>query len=161
MKRKKKILFVYGYNDSPDSPIIKKLEKSLKEDYHIYSDYYAQYRPVDALKDLDNLVKLIHPNIVIGVELGAFLTAFLHNTRIQKILVNPIIDPVEELQQLESIEKDETGKEVVFKLVPEYMINFYKDFNKKLDITDSSLFVINEKEKEFSKIIEENIKPIL
>lgn len=158
--RKKKILFVYGYNDSPDSELIKSLQELL-DNYTIVSDYYAQYRPSDALKDLDHLVKTLHPSIVIGIELGGFLSAFLQNKKVKKILINPIIDPIEELPKYEGIEKDDKGNDVVFKLVPDYMIDFYKDFNKKLDFIDPSIFVINQKDKEFKTIIEEDIKPIL
>lgn len=158
--RKKKILFVYGYNDSPDSELVKSLQELL-DNYTIVSDYYAQYRPSDALKDLDYLVKTLHPSIVIGIELGGFLSAFLQNKKVKKILINPIIDPIEELPKYEGIEKDDKGNDVVFKLVPDYMIDFYKDFNKKLDFIDPSIFVINQKDKEFKTIIEEDIKPIL
>jgi predicted esterase YcpF (UPF0227 family) len=161
MKRKKKILFVYGYNDSPESPLIDILKKSLKDEYNIISDYYAQYRPIDALKDLDNIVKTQHPNIVIGVELGGFLAAFLHNKKVKKILINPIIDAVEELQKYEGVEKDDKGNDVVFKLVPEYMIDFYKDFGKKIDFVDPMIHIISNKEKEFNDIIEEDVKSIL
>ena len=158
--RKKKILFVYGYNDSPDSELVKSLQELL-DNYTIVSDYYAQYRPSDALKDLDHLVKTLHPSIIIGIELGGFLSAFLQNKKFKKILINPIIDPIEELPKYEGIEKDDKGNDVVFKLVPDYMIDFYKDFNKKLDFIDPSIFVINQKDKEFKTIIEEDIKPIL
>ncbi len=158
--RKKKILFVYGYNDSPDSELVKSLQELL-DNYTIVSDYYAQYRPIDALKDLNHLVKTLHPSIVIGIELGGFLSAFLQNKKVKKILINPIIDPIEELPKYEGIEKDDKGNDVVFKLVPNYMIDFYKDFNKKFDFIDPSIFVINQKDKEFKTIIKEDIKPIL
>lgn len=161
MKKKKKILFVYGYNDSPDSPLIDVMKELLKDDCNVVSDYYAQYRPSDALKDLDNMVKTMRPNVVIGIELGGFLSAFLTNKKVKKILINPIVDPVEELAKYEGVEKDEKGNDVKFKLVPEYMIDFYKEFGKKLDFIDHNIFTINEKDKDIKMIIEEDIKPLL
>ena len=163
--KKKKILFVYGYNDSPESIVIDLIKKTLKNkynnNYNIVSDYYAQYRPTDALKDLNNLVMTLHPDVVIGIELGGFLTAFLTNKKIKKILINPIIDPVEELSKYEGTGKDENGKEVKVKLVPDYIINFYKDFDKKLDFIDPNIFIINEKDKDLESIISENVIPLL
>ena len=163
--KKKKILFVYGYNDSPESIVIDLMKKTLKNkhnnNYNIVSDYYAQYRPTDALKDLDNLVMTLHPDIVIGIELGGFFSSFLTNKKIKKILINPIINPVEELSKYEGTAKDENGKEVKAKLVPDYIINFYKDFGKKLDFIDPNIFTINEKNKDLESIISENVIPLL
>ena len=107
------------------------------------------------------MVKTMRPNVVIGIELGGFLSAFLTNKKVKKILINPIVDPVEELAKYEGVEKDEKGNDVKFKLVPEYMIDFYKEFGKKLDFIDHNIFTINEKDKDIKMIIEEDIKPLL
>ena len=101
--KKTKILYVYGYGELPDSPMIKDLENRLdKNKYQVISDYYAQYSPKEALYDIENYIKKNNIDILVGENLGGYLITLLDND-LPKILINPILNPVLELAEYETI----------------------------------------------------------
>ena len=120
--KKTKILYVYGYGDSPDSDIFNKLKERLdKTKFEIISDYYAQYSPKEAIYDINNLIKTNNIDLVIGENLGGYLVTLLDND-LQKIIIDPIFNPVYELDEYEL-----DG----LKLVPDHIIKFYKESELK------------------------------
>lgn len=118
---KKNILYIWGYNSSPQSNTITWLKNAIGNDYNIVSDYYAQYNPKDALYDIENLIRQYRPALIIGSSLGGYLTLEL-NTRIPKLLINPCIHPEETLPTL----KNDEGENIV----PEHIIENYKNYAK-------------------------------
>jgi len=120
--KKTKILYVYGYGDSPDSDIFNKLKERLdKTKFEIISDYYAQYSPKEAIYDINNLIKTNNIDLVIGENLGGYLVTLLDND-LQKIIIDPIFNPVYELDEYEL-----DG----LKIVPDHIIKFYKESELK------------------------------
>lgn len=125
--KKIKILYVFGYNDNPEGEKFQSIKNRLdKKKFTIISDYYAQYSPKEAKYDLENLIKDNNIDIVIGEELGGYLVSLLDNY-IKKIVLDPLIDPINNLQQYKNTGIDKDGKEIEIPLVPDHIIKFYKD----------------------------------
>lgn len=124
---KTKILYVYGYGDLPDSDIVKKLQENLDSTkYEVISDYYAQYKPSEALTDINNYIKKHKIGFLIGENIGGYLISLLDND-LPKVLINPMFDPAVELEEYETTQIDDKGNEVTLKLVPPHIIKFYKE----------------------------------
>lgn len=124
---KLKILYVWGYGDSPDSEYIKQLKDGLdSKNFTVISDYYAQYSPKEAVNDLNNIIKENKIDLVIGENLGGYLITLL-NKDLQKVLINPIFDPVVELPEYRITTKNDKGEEIEMPMVPEHIIKFYKE----------------------------------
>ena len=153
--KKTKILYVYGYGDMPDSQIIKDLENKLDNSkYQVISDYYAQYNPKDALYDIEHMIKEHNIDIIIGENLGGYLVTLLDND-LQKILINPIYNPVLELSEYENIEKDENGNEITVKLVPPHILKFYSEYEGKPIYNENiyCMFSNQDNFEEYSKVL--------
>jgi len=160
--KKYKILYVFGYGDSPDSEIIQNLKDKLNnKKFEIISDYYAQYNPKEAIYDLKNIIEKNNIDIIIGDNLGGYLVSLLDNDLI-KILINPLYNPSLELAEYETTNIDDKGNEVTMKLVPEHIINFYKenkiDFGKFDFDKTYCIFSVNDNYKEYSELCKNIIK---
>lgn len=118
---RKNILYIWGYGSSPQSNTVKWLKNSTGNEYNIVSDYYAQYKPEEAIYDIENLIKHYKPVLIIGSSLGGYLTMQL-NTNIPKLLINPCVHPEETLPTL----KNDEGENVV----PEHIIENYKNYTE-------------------------------
>lgn len=153
--KKTKILYVYGFGELPDSPIIKDLEARLDQTkYQIISDYYAQYDPKEALYDLNNYIKKHNIDIIIGENLGGYLVTLMDNN-LQKILINPMYNPVLELPKCESYELDENGKMINVKSVPGHMLRFYSAYQDQPKYYDNTyaMFSQTDNYEEYSKVL--------
>lgn len=127
---KKKILFIYGFNDNPDSQLVKDLKENLNQKrYEVISDYYAQYNPKDALIDINNYIKENKIDIVIGIELGGWLATLIENKTVKKILIDPTFNPLVEFDKEDGF--------------PEYIMNFYKDYIDALEINNYNFSNVN------------------
>lgn len=138
MGKKKNILYVWGYNSSPESHTVKYLQNGLGENYNVISDFYAQYNPSDALFDINAIIADNHIDLVVGSSLGGYLTMQL--TNVPKVIINPCVHPEVELEKLtQTVQKTTgSGKPVFYKngkpimetikSVPEHIVNFYKQY---------------------------------
>lgn len=158
--KKIKILYIYGYGDNPECQNIQILKDSLnKKKYEIISDYYAQYSPKEAKYDLENIIQNNNIDIIIGEELGGYLIGILENINIKsKIVIDPIINPILELQEYKTNTLDENGKEIEIPLVPDHIIKFYTENQYPIN-TNNILCIYTDKSryKEYSEIYN-NIK---
>ena len=97
--KKKTIFYIWGYGSSPESQTLLDLKELLSnKKYNVCSDYYAQYNPEEALFDLTNLINESKPDLIIGVGLGGYLALQLQGYK--KILIDPYLNPVDELEKL-------------------------------------------------------------
>ena len=143
--KKTKIFYVFGYDDSPQSELFHQLKEGLDSSkYELITDYYAQYNPVAALKDLNEYIKDNKINVVIGENLGAYLTAFIEGDDLVKILIDPIIDPKIELAEYKVQQEDEKGNIIELPMVPKHIIDYYSKFDEKLDIQNFCCIVTND-----------------
>lgn len=147
--RKKKILFIYGFNDNPDSQLVKDLKENLNtKRYEVISDYYAQYNPKDALIDINNYIKENKIDVVIGIELGGWLATLIENKNVKKILIDPIFNPLVEFDKEDGF--------------PEYIMKFYKDYINALEINNYNfsnvhILLTNNVSNEYEEINSDNI----
>ena len=139
--KKKKIFYVFGFGDTPDSIYVKYLKEHLDSSkYEVISDYYAQYSHESALTDIENYIEKYNIDILIGEHLGAYLLTLLNTDKnITIIASNPLQWPAGyELDEYEIPSVDEKGNECVMKMVPKHIVNYYKseefkqNFNKKI-----------------------------
>jgi len=138
---KLKILYVWGYGDSPDSEYVKQLKDGLdSKKFEVISDYYAQYSPKEAVTDLNNIIKNNKIDLVIGENLGGYLVTLL-NKNLQKVLINPIYDPVVELSEYTISGKNDKGVEVEMPMVPPHIIDFYKE-NRNMERNYDNTYAI-------------------
>lgn len=140
--KKKKIFYVFGFGDTPESIYVQYLRDNLDADkYEIICDYYAQYNPKAALIDINNYIVQNNIDIVIGDNLGAYLVSLINNDKILRFCINPLQNPPGyELEEYEISQKDDKGKEYIVKMVPKHIVEYYKNdelkqnFNNKLHI---------------------------
>lgn len=149
--KKTNILFIYGFNDSPDSQFVSYLEQILpKRKYNVISDYYAQYNPVDALIDLNNYIEQYKIDIVIGENIGAYLCNYV-DKKVKKILINPILSAKDELLKFDENKGEDQ------KFIADHIVDFYTDFentNPKKQEDDIYLIYGENLEGVFEKIKE-------
>ena len=153
--KKTKIFYIYGYGDLPDSPRVKELENKFdKTKYTFITDYYAQYNPKEALYDIENYIKKNNIDIIIGENIGGYIATLLDNDLI-KIIIDPMYNPAIELDEYETIEKDDKGNERTMKLVPQHIIKFYKDYTGKQNLDDNIYAMFTQKDNfdEYSKLL--------
>jgi predicted esterase YcpF (UPF0227 family) len=127
MKRKTNVLYVWGYNGSPDSSSVTNLKQVLGKEYNVISDYYAQYNPKEAITDINYYIKTHNIDILVGSSLGGYLALQIPN--IKKVIINPCLHPEVELELL----KDENGEPCV----PQHIVDFYKDYIKEHDVWEA------------------------
>ena len=110
---KKTIFYIWEYGSSPESKTLLDLKELLNtKKYNVYSDYYAQYNPKEALFDLTNLINETKPDLIIGVGLGGYLALQIQGYK--KILIDPYLKPVDELGKLtKEIETKDGEKETI------------------------------------------------
>lgn len=141
MKRKTNVLYVWGYGGSPLSHTVKHLKKYLGKDFNVYSEFYAQYDPVNAIIDINYYIEKYKIDLVIGSSLGAFLTLQLPNN-VQKVMINPCLYPNIELPLL----KNEQGEQDV----PQHIVDFYATYINEHNIweydNDSNIFIMGDED---------------
>ena len=151
---KLKILYVWGYGDSPDSDYVKQLKDGLdSKKFTVISDYYAQYSPKEALVDLNKIIKDNKIDLVIGENLGGYLVTLLDKD-LQKVLINPIYDPVIELSEYRIATRNDKDEEIEMPMVPEHIIKFYKDNENMKKNFDNiyAIFSIEDNFKDYEKL---------
>ena len=127
---KKTIFYIWEYGSSPESKTLLDLKELLNtKKYNVYSDYYAQYNPKEALFDLTNLINETKPDLIIGVGLGGYLALQIQGYK--KILIDPYLKPVDELGKLTKEIETKDGEKETIKSVPQHIINYYKEYTDK------------------------------
>lgn len=133
MKKKKTIFYIWEYGSSPESQTLLDLKELLStKKYNVCSDYYAQYNPEEALFDLTNLINETKPDLIIGVGLGGYLALQLQGYK--KILIDPYLNPVDELEKLTEEIENKDGENEIVKTVPQHIINYYKEYTDKHNV---------------------------
>ena len=111
--KKTKIFYIFDYQETPD--LSKKISRVLdSKSFQIISDYYAQYNPELALKDIENHLHVNNTNIVVACGLGAYIAQFL-NPKVKVFLIDKWETPVENLNKLEATQ---------------FMIDLYKNYKE-------------------------------
>ena len=118
MSKKVNMFYVWGYGGAPDSTTVTNLKDLLGKDYNVVSDYYAQYNPEEAIKDINYYIEHYKVDILVGSSLGGYLA--LQIPGIKKVIINPCLYPNIELPLL----KDDDGNEAV----PSHIVDFYEKY---------------------------------
>lgn len=128
--KKTKVFYIFDYQETPD--LSKKISKVLdSKNFQVISDYYAQYNPELALKDIENHLRVNNTNIVVACGLGAYLAQFL-NPNVKVFLIDKWESPVEKLDKLEATS---------------FMIDLYKNYKeieKNPNCIEASLNQLND-----------------
>jgi predicted esterase YcpF (UPF0227 family) len=99
----KKILYMYGFNSSPEeSSTFKMLKELMAADpycYDVISVKYDQTDPERGLEQLEEAVRREKPVAVIGSSLGGFFAMNL-STTVPVLVINPCLKPTVELPKL-------------------------------------------------------------
>lgn len=144
MSKKINVFYVWGYGGSPMSNSVKYLQDALGKEYKVISDYYAQYNPEEAIKDINYFIKKHKIDILVGSSLGGYITLQIPN--IKRVIINPCLYPNIELPLL----KDEEGNEAV----PAHIVEFYEKFISNHDVwenfnNDETVFVMGNNDELF------------
>ena len=75
---------------------------------------------------MNNIIKENKIDLVIGENLGGYLVTLLDKD-LQKVLINPIYDPIVELPEYRITTKNDKDEEIEMPMVPEHIIKFYKE----------------------------------
>lgn len=144
MSKKLNVFYVWGYGGSPDSKTVKNLKELLGKKYNVISDYYAQYNPEEAIKDIKYYIEQYKIDILVGSSLGGYIV--LQIPGIKKVIINPCLYPNIELPLL----KDEEGDDAV----PAHIIDFYEKYISNHDVwenfnNDETVFVMGNNDELF------------
>ena len=97
--KKKKLMYVHGYNGSADASSCRLFRKYMPADeWAVYGLDYNQDDCAIALKQIRDAIEREGVDLVVGSSLGGFLT--LLTTGIQRIVINPCYSPSVELPKL-------------------------------------------------------------
>lgn len=96
----KKVLYIYGYGSNEKSSTAKSLQNILGDDYNIYSIYYGQLQPNEAIEYLSTYICENEIDAVIGSSLGGFYALQLLPDEIPTIVINPCMKPSIELPKI-------------------------------------------------------------
>lgn len=88
----KKVLYIYGYDSSPESSTCKWLKNNLPNTI-VYSFEYVQSDPENSIPYLCSLVEELDIDIVIGSSLGGWYAMHIASIcSLPSILINPVTD---------------------------------------------------------------------
>lgn len=88
----KKVLYIYGYDSSPESSTCKWLKNNLSNTI-VYSFEYVQSDPENSIPYLCSLVEELDIDIVIGSSLGGWYAMHIASIcSLPSILINPVTD---------------------------------------------------------------------
>lgn len=133
---KKTIFYIWEYGSSPESDQVKTIKKLLgSKNYNVCSDYYAQYNPEEALFDLTNLINETKPDLIIGSGLAGYLALQLKGYK--KIVIDPYLNPVDELEKLTEEIENKDGENEIVKTVPQHIVNYYKEYKSKHNVWEN------------------------
>lgn len=101
----KKILYIHGYNSSGSTG------KFMQE---IFPKYFPGCEVIapkispyfeEAREQIDEILKVNDIDLVIGTSLGGFMTLKINDTKIRKIVINPVFDPYVDLAKIDAPEE--------------------------------------------------------
>ena len=95
------ILYIFGWNSSPESDTLKTLQELLPE-HNVTSIAYNQNDPEEAINFFNTYIPNNNINLVIASSYGAFIASQIKHS-IFKILINPCLQPSTEIPKLASI----------------------------------------------------------
>lgn len=98
MERKKKLLYIHGYNGSPQGHSYSLIRKHLPEGWEIIGMDYCQDNCAVALEQIRSTVESEGIDLVVGSSLGGFLALLAEG--VKRFVVNPCYRPSEELPKL-------------------------------------------------------------
>lgn len=93
-----RILYIHGYNGSPEGGSYRLLKKHLPEGAEIFGMDYCQDDCATALEQIRKSIKEKSIDILVGSSLGGFLTIL--TTGIERYAINPCYRPSAELPKL-------------------------------------------------------------
>ena len=95
----KKLLYIHGYNGSPEGSSCRLFRKNMPQDkWHVIGMDYTQEDCAIALQQIRETIDREGIDLVVGSSLGGFLA--LLTTGIQRIVINPCYSPSVELPKL-------------------------------------------------------------
>ena len=115
----KKVLFIHGFNGSPEGRAFHALKEALPSGYSIEAIDYDQSDCTKALKQIRERINSHRIDLVIGCSLGGFL-ALLSGSGC-RFAVNPCYHPSEELTKLGAAAS---------------IVESYKRYEDRLDLTE-------------------------
>lgn len=98
----KKLLYVHGYNGSPDGGSCRLFKKHKPENWEVIGMDYCQDDCELALRQIRETIEREGIDVVVGCSLGGFLT--LLTTGVRRFVVNPCYLPSVELPKLKPFE---------------------------------------------------------
>lgn len=152
MRKKINVFYVWGYGGSPESNNIKYLQDALGNEYNVVSDYYAQYNPEEAIKDINYYIKKYKIDILVGSSLGGYITLQIPN--IKRVIINPCLYPNIELPLL----KDEDGEPSVPEHINEFYSKYINEHNVWENNSDDIIFIMGEDDELFGTKYVDEIK---
>ena len=97
-----RILYIYGWNSSPQSETFKTLQELLPQ-HNLISIPYDQTNPPEAINFFNNYyIPNSKINLVVGSSFGGFIASHIKHS-IFKILINPCLQPSTEIPKLNKI----------------------------------------------------------
>lgn len=126
---KKRILFIYGFNGSPDSTFCRLIREALpKDEYEVLCPEYPQEDVEESITFLEGFIKQEQCDLVMGTSLGGFFTLCL-STSLPRVVINPCMKPSVELPFLKPRPDHPDDK-----LASEEMINACKTHEDEVNL---------------------------
>ncbi len=92
---KKKVIYIHGFNSSPESYKAVKFGQYLAQRYHNEIEYLVpclKHEPIASLIQLENLIDA--NTVLLGSSLGGFYATYLSQKyQIKAVLINPAVTP--------------------------------------------------------------------
>lgn len=130
---KSNILYIHGFASSPNSRTVRLLELALSEYNIIAPEVSSDVQ--DSINYINKVINNKEIDLIIGTSLGGFYALSCNNIGIPVVVVNPAVNPTQDLRQFLGENKylnPRKDKAVSFEF-KEYDLNKFRRYEAKLD----------------------------
>jgi len=103
----RQVLFIHGFNSDEHSSTGAKVKNVLQEaSFSTVIKTFDMLNPFKTKREIEEILKSGSFDLVVGHSLGGFYTLISTSASIKKILINPSIEPEQDLKRISSVKEE-------------------------------------------------------